>query len=74
VPSAVALPWPAVAGFLAIPLYLGAAVLLGDVMAAGQTGGGLPAMVAAHFFEHTLDYAFVTLLCAGTFGLMLGRA
>jgi hypothetical protein len=50
---------------VAIPVYLGAGVLLTDAMGAGQTGGGLPAMVAAYFFEHTLDYLLLALLVAG---------
>lgn len=65
---------PCVAAVLAIPLYLGLATVLGGAIAHGQTAGGLAAMVAAHFFEHALDYLFVGMLCAGAYGLLLGRA
>jgi hypothetical protein len=33
----------------------------GDVMSEGQSGNGLAAMVAAHVFEHALDYVLVAL-------------
>jgi hypothetical protein len=48
-----------------IPLYLAALSLSGDVMAQGQSSYGLGAMVAAHYFEHTLDYLLVLLLLTG---------
>lgn len=64
----------ALVAFIGIPLFLGAATVFGDVMESGQRGGGLAAMVAAHFFEHTLDYVFVAMCSAGGFGLLLGRA
>lgn len=59
--------------FLGIPLFLAGATVFGDVMATGQRDGGLAAMVAAHFFEHTLDYVFVAMTTAGAYGLLLGR-
>jgi hypothetical protein len=62
-----------IAALLLIPVYLARAVLFDDVMSAGQTDHGLAAMVAAHFFEHVLDYAFVTLLVCGL-ALVLGGA
>lgn len=43
---------------LAIPVFLAVRTLAGDPMAEGQSEGGLVAMVAAHVFEHTLDYLF----------------
>jgi hypothetical protein len=62
-----------IATLLLIPFYLARAVLFDDVLSAGQTDQGLAAMLAAHFFEHVLDYAFVTLLVCGL-ALVLGRA
>jgi hypothetical protein len=59
---------------LAIPAYLGFATIASEAMSHGQTAGGLAAMVAAHFFEHVLDYVFVALLCVGGYGLLLVRA
>jgi hypothetical protein len=49
---------------LLIPLYLAIISFGGDVMEHGQSGSGLGAMVAAHYFEHTLDYLLVLLLMA----------
>jgi hypothetical protein len=54
-----------IAGLIAIPAYLGIAVVTADAMAAGQTDRGLSAMVAAHFFEHSLDYLLAALLVVG---------
>ncbi|HUF67957.1 MAG TPA: hypothetical protein VMM79_04835 [Longimicrobiales bacterium] len=51
---------------LAIPMYLGVIVKADNVVSAGQTDGGLVAMVGAHFFE----YALVALLTAGTHGFL----
>jgi hypothetical protein len=52
-----------------LPLYLGFASLSGSVIEHGQTDAGLGAMVAAHYFEHTLDYLLVLLLVAGGLAL-----
>lgn len=71
---AVPISLPCVAGVFLIPVYLGLATVLGGALSHGQTGGGMTAMVAAHFFEHVLDYIFVGLLCAGAYGLLLARA
>ncbi len=49
----------------AIPAYLVAGTLLGDAMATGQTERGLAAMVAAHFFEHSLDFVLAASLVVG---------
>ena len=70
VPAAAALrpPLPIVFGllFLLIPGYLAVVTLSGDVMAHGQSQQGLGGMVAAHYFEHSLDYlAAFLLLVAG---------
>jgi hypothetical protein len=50
---------------VAIPLHLAVVSLRGDVMAHGQADLGLSAMVAAHYFEHTLDYLLTALLLIG---------
>ncbi len=50
---------------VAIPFYLIGFSLGGQALWAAQTGGGWAAMIAAHFFEHTLDYVFVLLLSGG---------
>jgi hypothetical protein len=57
---------------LLVPAYLAAISLGGDVMEQGQAELGLGAMVAAHYFEHTLDYLFFLLLLSG--GLALQRS
>jgi hypothetical protein len=54
-----------------VPIHLAVISLSGDVMAQGQSELGLSAMVAAHYFEHSLDYTLVLLLLLG--GLALGR-
>lgn len=64
---------PAIAAVVAIPAYLGFATVFADALAHGQTAGGMAAMVAAHFFEHVLDYVFVALLCVGGYGVLLCR-
>jgi len=64
--------WLALAGAVLIPLYLVIISLSGDVMAEGQAEMGLSGMVAAHFFEHTLDYLFVVSLVLGA--VLLRRA
>lgn len=74
VSSRVPISVPCVAAVFVIPIYLGLATVLGGALAHGQTSGGLAAMVAAHFFEHLLDYVFVALLCAGAYGVLLTRA
>lgn len=61
------------AGFVAIPVFLAVATITGDAMSAGQTDGGFSAMVAAHFFEHLLDYVSAAGLCAGLAGVATGR-
>ena len=62
-------PWFHTAAMIVIPVYLAAAALSGDVMTAGQSDHGLVAMVAAHYFEHALDYALTTLLVIAALGL-----
>jgi hypothetical protein len=57
---------------LLVPIHLAVVSLRGDVMAQGQSDLGLSAMVAAHYFEHTLDYLLVLLLLLG--GLARGSA
>jgi hypothetical protein len=59
--------------FVLIPAALIILGMMGEVMAAGQTGQGLSAMVAAHAFEHTLDYVLVWLLVFGLGNRMGGR-
>lgn len=56
---------------LLIPMFLAIASLGGNVMEHGQADAGLGAMVAAHYFEHALDYTLVLLLV--TAGLALHR-
>lgn len=56
---------------LLVPIHLVVVSLHGDVMAEGQSALGLSAMVAAHYFEHSLDYLLVFLLLLG--GLARGR-
>ena len=56
---------------LLIPIYLGGLGLTGDVMEHGQTAEGPAAMVAAHYFEHSLDYMLALLLLVS--GLALVR-
>jgi hypothetical protein len=68
--DAVRVEWYHLAFTLAIPMYLAVIVKGDNVVSAGQTDGGLVAMVGAHFFEHTLEYALVALLTAGTYGLL----
>jgi hypothetical protein len=62
--------WYHLAFTLAIPMYLAVIVKADNVVSAGQTDGGLVAMVGAHFLEHTLEYALVALLTAGTYGFL----
>lgn len=59
--------------FLIIPAHLGAVSLAGDVQAAGQFERGWAAVVAAHLFEHTLDYGLVTLLAAGLYSALRAK-
>jgi hypothetical protein len=65
--------WPtaALAGVMLIPAYLGIAVFATDAMATGQTERGLAAVVAAHFFEHVLDFVLAGCLVVGIEGLRL---
>jgi hypothetical protein len=65
--------WARVGLGIAIPVYLAVVALSGDVMAAGQSDRGLAAMVAAHYFEHALDYLLVALLVLGGFGLLVAH-
>ena len=58
---------------MVVPIYLAIVAMRGDVMAAGQSDRGLAAMVAAHYFEHALDYLLVALLVLGGFGLLVAR-
>ena len=66
-------PWRAAAfaGVVLIPAYLGIAVLATDAMATGQTERGLAAVVAAHFFEHSLDFVLISFLVVGLEGVRL---
>ncbi|MEO8602800.1 MAG: hypothetical protein ABI629_09505 [bacterium] len=62
------LGWPrdarlALLVLFAVGLFLGSAALGLGAAAAARPGAGLAALVAAHAFEHTLDYVFVALLC-----------
>jgi hypothetical protein len=59
------LTWLAAVAVVLIPAWLAAVSLRGDVMAQGQSAHGLGAMVAAHYFEHALDYLLVLLLLFG---------
>lgn len=65
-PARVALhPWLKTALTLVVflvPAHLAFIALRGDVMAEGQAGQGLGGMVAAHYFEHSLDYLTLVLL------------
>jgi hypothetical protein len=61
--------WVRLALAVVIPVYLAMVSLRGDVMAEGQSEYGLSAMVAAHYYEHTLDYGFVALLLLGGLSL-----
>lgn len=56
-----------------IPAYLAVVTLSGAGLEAGQSERGLAAMVGAHFFEHVLDYLFVTLLATGGYALLAAR-
>lgn len=51
---------------VSVPLFLATVSLGGDVMEAGQSDHGLAPMVAAHYFEHTLDFTLVFLLLTGS--------
>jgi hypothetical protein len=53
------------ASVVVIPICLAIGVLTQDAMATGQTDRGLAAMVAAHFFEHALDYVLISCLAVG---------
>jgi hypothetical protein len=68
--------WTLVAlGFaVVIPVQLAVVALGGGVMEHGQTEHGLAAMVAAHYFEHTLDYLLVLLLLFGGLALQRSRS
>lgn len=46
-----------------VTLYLGIAALVLDAGAAAPAGAPFSALLAAHALEHSLDYAFVALLC-----------
>jgi hypothetical protein len=67
------LNWLDLAGAAGIPAYLGMVAMATNVTEAGQAGGDLAALVAAHFFEHSLDYAFVGLLVFGCYGIRSQR-
>ena len=57
-----------------LPALLAVVALSGDVMAAGQSDQGLAAMVAAHNFEHTLDFLFIALLLLAGVGAVTRSA
>ncbi|MEX2529308.1 MAG: hypothetical protein WD960_00920 [Gemmatimonadota bacterium] len=59
---------------LLIPVYLAGLSLTGDVMEHGQTAEGLAAMVAAHYFEHSLDYILALLLLVSGLALVSLRS
>jgi hypothetical protein len=63
--------WLKAAMVFLIPAWLAVVSFGGDVMEHGQSDLGLGAMVAAHYFEHTLDYLLVLLVVYG--GLALRR-
>lgn len=67
-------PWLRLVVAIAIPAYLSVSALGGDVLAAGQTEHGLAAMVAAHWFEHGLDYLIVPLMATGALGASMAFA
>jgi len=69
-PAGITFAWYHFAIVFAIPMYFALATYYGDVVASGQDEAGLAALVAAHFFEHALDYLFVALLVCGTSGLL----
>lgn len=75
-PPAVSGPatWFSGALLIGIPAYLAVVSLSGDVLEHGQTDLGLSAMVAAHVFEHSLDYLLVLLLLSGAVILMDPRS
>lgn len=55
---------------LAVPVHLAVVTLAGGVMEHGQSEHGLAAMVAAHYFEHSLDYLLVFLLLVACLALV----
>jgi hypothetical protein len=59
---------------LVIPVHVAMVSLGGDVMAEGQSDMGLAAMVAAHYFEHVLDYILASLLLASALSLVYLRS
>ncbi|MBA3559995.1 MAG: hypothetical protein H0W30_15515 [Gemmatimonadaceae bacterium] len=68
--------WLAIAALvlsLAIPLGLALGTLFGNALATGQRDHGLAAMVAAHFFEHLLDYVLTLLMVIGAYALVAWR-
>jgi hypothetical protein len=64
-PDRQSLPWIFAAVILLLPAYLGFLSLSGGVLDQGQSEFGVGAMVAAHYFEHTLDFILVLLLVGG---------
>lgn len=60
--------WAAV---LLLGAFLTGRSLAGDIREDGQVGGGVPGMVAAHFFEHSLDYVFTVLVAAAATGILV---
>jgi hypothetical protein len=58
---------------VAIPLLLVVQSLRGGVMSQGQSSGGLVAMIAGHFFEHSLDYVFTSLVACALATVAAGR-
>jgi hypothetical protein len=64
------LRWWTASVFVLIPVVLATLVLTGNAMAAAQTANGLSGLLAAHVFEHVLDYVMVGLV---VFGVGNGR-
>jgi hypothetical protein len=60
--------WLAPAVFVLVPTGLAALAIAGGAMATAQTANGMSAVVAAHVFEHVLDYLFVWLIVFGIGG------
>ena len=55
-------------------IYIGVFTLASDAVGAAHPNGRLSSLVAAHFFEHVLDYALAASLCAGLFLTLMNRS
>jgi hypothetical protein len=66
-------PVPRVAVLALIPAYLGFTGMATGALETSQSPGNPAGLVAAHFFEHTLDYVFVALLTTGAYGMLRER-